>query len=114
MLLTLLILVVCLVLQLFLPWWIAAPVAFGLAFWRAKSSREAWLAGFLSIFLLWGAAAFFHNFRNDSILAARVAQVIPVKFPIVLLLLTALIGGVISGLAAWSGYCWKRLFSAKR
>ena len=114
MLLTLLILVVCLVLQLFLPWWIVAPVAFGLAFWRAKSSREAWLAGFLSVFVLWGATALFHDFRNDGVLAARVAQVIPVKFPPVLVLLTALIGGLVSGLAAWSGYCWKRALSTER
>jgi hypothetical protein len=31
--------------QFFMPWWIIAPVAFGLAFWKAMNARQAFIAG---------------------------------------------------------------------
>ncbi len=108
MILFALILVISLVLQLFLPWWIIAPVAFGLAFWRSQSAGQAFLAGFGAIFVLWLVAALIPDFRNDHILSTKIAILFPVRYPAILMVVTALIGGLVGGLASWSGFFWKR------
>lgn len=113
MILFALILVVSLVLQFFLPWWIVAPVAFGLAFWKSRSAGQAFLAGFGAVFVLWLVAALIPDFRNDHILSRKIAELLFVKYPALLVILTALIGGLAGGLAAWSGYFWKRALDPK-
>ena len=113
MILFALILAISLLLQLFLPWWIIAPVAFGLAFWRSQSARQAFLAGFGAIFVLWLVAAMIPDFRNDHILSTKVAILFPVRYPVLLMLVTALIGGLVGGLASWSGFFWKKAIAFK-
>ncbi len=107
MILFILILVASLLLQLFLPWWIIAPVAFGVALWKGNSARQAFLAGFGAIFMLWLVAAWISDYRNNHILSTKIAELFFVNYPAILLLLTAFIGGLVGGLAAWSGYFWK-------
>ncbi len=125
MLLFILILLASLVCQLFLPWWIIAPIAFGLAFWKSASGRQAFLAGFAAIFALWFIAAYLPHYRNEGILTAKVAQLLglpaqsrfrqinlPASF--IVLIATALIGGLVGGLAAWSGFFWKQALSGSQ
>ena len=107
MLLFALILLASLVFQLFLPWWVIAPIAFGLAFWKSDSGRHAFLAGFTAIFVLWFAAAYVPHYRNEGILTAKVAQLLGLPAPFLVLVVTALVGGLVGGLAAWSGFFWK-------
>jgi hypothetical protein len=96
---TLLTLVVCLVLQLFLPWWSLAVGAAVVAFFFDQSGWRAFLGGFVAAFLLWGAAAAWLNSSGGSLLADRLNQLLPVNS----LLLTGLVGGLVGGLAALTG-----------
>ena len=107
MILFALILLASLVFQLFLPWWVIAPIAFGLAFWKSASGRHAFLAGFAAIFTLWFVAAYVPHYRNEGILTARIAQLFSLPIPFLVLIVTALVGGLVGGLAAWSGFFWK-------
>lgn len=101
--------------QYFVPWWgVVALVPFAVAAWRARSAGGAFGAGFLSIALLWAVAAGWQSQANDHLLAGRMAQVLPLGGSTVLLLVvTALLGGLVGGTAAWAGYLGRRAVAGK-
>ena len=109
MLLFFLILTVSFILQFFLPWWVIAPVAFALALWKGSTSRQAFWSGFGAIVFLWAAMALIIHLRNEGILTARVAGLFSLPLPTLIIAITALIGGLVGGLAALSGFYWRRL-----
>jgi hypothetical protein len=109
MLLFFLILAASFILQLFLPWWIIALVAFALALWKGTSSRQAFWSGFGAIVFLWAATALVIHLRNEGILTAKIAGLFALPFPALMILITALVGGLVGGLAALSGFYWQRL-----
>jgi hypothetical protein len=108
--LLLLILIIAFALQFFLPWWIVAPVSFGLAAGLGRSGRGAFGAGFAGIGFGWLLLSAFIHFRTEGILTNKVGQLFSLPSPMLLLLITALTGGLVGGLAAWAGYCCRRLF----
>jgi Kef-type K+ transport system membrane component KefB len=106
--------------QQFLPFWSAVLAAFavGLAMSRRRRRRyshrilppaQAFLAGFLALFLLWGGMAWMTDAANASILSTRISQIIipayslPLPGAWFMILLTALLGGLLGGLGAMSG-----------
>ena len=88
------------VLELLLPWWSIAIAAFvgGLAF----NSRANFLAGFLGIGLLWFVYALMMDTTSAAPLAERVSKVLFMNKPL-LILATAVIGGLVGGFAAMAG-----------
>lgn len=94
------IVIVALVLQLFLPWW--SLVFAGLAGGFFLKSRLNFLAGFLSIALLWGGYALLLDSVGAAPLAERVAGILTISKPL-LFVATALIGGLVGGFAALTG-----------
>ena len=88
---------------LFFPWWFIAVASFTVAVFIHQRPFAAFAAGFLGISLLWGIHAFIIDTQNHSILSAKVAQILPVGSPINLILITATIGGLVSGFAALTG-----------
>lgn len=108
MLLFLLILILAGLAQLLLPWWVVVPVAFGLALWWGRTGGRAFLAGFGGVGLGWLVLAVWLLWHNEGRLAHRVAQLLPLGgHSWLLVLLTALVGGLVGGLAALAG-CWLR------
>ncbi|MDF7814434.1 hypothetical protein [Hymenobacter sp. YC55] len=108
MLLFLLILVLAFVAQLFLPCWVITPLCLVLAAWRGVSGGRSFVAGFLGIGLGWLLLASWLSVRNEGLLAHRVAQLLPLGGQSwLLVLLTAVIGGLVGGLAALAG-TWLR------
>lgn len=110
-----LIFVICLILQFFLPWWIIAPIVFCLAFWKARSAKNAFTAGFSIIFVLWLIVGLAKTIPNENILANRVGQMLTLpdlSFNwLIVLLISCLIGGLASGLSALAGYYFKEAFN---
>ena len=89
---------------LFFPWWTVAIVAFLVCLLMRLRPGAGFIAGFLSIFLLWGIHSFWLSYMNGHILAGKVSMIILKSDNIYLLvLLTALMGGLVAGLAALSG-----------
>lgn len=108
LLLFLLILVLATVAQLFLPWWVITPLCLGLAFFSAATAGQAFGAGFLGIGLGWLGLAGWLSLQNHHLLAHRVAQLLPLGgSAIALMLITALVGGLVGGIAALAG-TWLR------
>lgn len=96
---------------LYLPWWSLSLAAFLVAALIPVKPGWAFLAGFISLFLLWGGLAWFQSLSNNHILAHRLSQMILKKDdPLMLALVAALIGAVVGGFAALSGRLARSLF----
>ncbi|MEL7531687.1 MAG: hypothetical protein AAFN10_10285 [Bacteroidota bacterium] len=107
--------------QLYLPFWIAAVVAFivgfllserpqGRSFGRKKKRNSfSFLAGFIALALLWGGLAFYLDLENASVLSSKLSQYLlkaesgPMAGPYPLVIMTSLIGGLIGGFGAMTG-----------
>lgn len=108
------ILISSLVVSFVLPWWIVAIISFLSALFIAKSSAHAFWSAFAAIFIVWTVMALFKSVPNNHILAIRMAHVLPLGGNwIVLLLITAVIGGLVSGMAAMSAYLIRQTFNNK-
>ena len=100
---------------MYLPFWSAGLIAFGVAVLLYQKPGMAYLAGFLGIFLLWGALAWFIDTQNNSILSARMAALFSLGgSSSLLILVTALVGGIIGGLSALSGSFLRKYIDSRR
>jgi hypothetical protein len=89
---------------LFLPWWSIAVVAFLIAFLIPQGIGRSFLSGFTGVFLLWALLALWIDIKNESILSHKIAQLFPLGGqPVLLVLVSALIGALVGGFAAMSG-----------
>ena len=95
---TLLIGLLSLICGLFLPWWTIAVAAFIVSALIPQKPVNAFFAGFLALFLLWGLLAFVIDSYNENILSTRVAELLYLQgSSIALVIVTALIGGLVGG-----------------
>src|SRR5690606_381469 len=76
MVLFLLIFILALIGQLFLPWWVVVPIAMLCCMWRAQTARSAFIISFLSIFTLWLITSLILSIPNNHLLANRVGQML--------------------------------------
>ena len=89
---------------LFFPWWSIAIVAFIISILIPQRPWVSFLSGFIALFLLWGFLSLWISMENGNILAHRVSLLIwKTDSPFLLILSTALIGSLVSGLAALTG-----------
>ncbi|MBC6608461.1 hypothetical protein H8B13_16665 [Hymenobacter sp. BT188] len=111
----LLILIVATAAQLVLPWWVITPVAFVLAMVLARTGWGAFWAGFAGVGLGWLVLASWLNLQNEGHLSHRVAELIPLGGRgWLLVLVTAVLGGVVGGLAALAGVWLRQAFVKSR
>jgi len=90
-------------LQTFLPWWTMAIGAFATALIFKQSGFKSFLAGLFGVGLLWFLMAWYLDASTDSILSSRVAAIFPTKTVGLLMLVTAVIGGLVGGFASMTG-----------
>ncbi len=89
---------------LYLPWWSTAFVSFIVSVVIPQSPLRAFLSGFIALFLLWAILAWVISASNDNILAHKVSLlIIGMDSPLILILLTGLIGAMIAALASLAG-----------
>ena len=89
---------------LYMPWWSIALTTFLVALIIPQRPWVSWLTGFIGVFLLWGLLAWWIDMKNQSILSARIATLIPLGGSgFLLILITALLGAIIGGFGALSG-----------
>jgi hypothetical protein len=89
---------------LYLPWWSLAIVGIIVALLVHQQAFKAWLSGFLGVFLLWAGLAWWIDMKNNGVLSKKIASILPLGgSPIVLILVTGIIGGLVAGFAAMSG-----------
>jgi hypothetical protein len=99
-----LILVFAFIAGLYLPWWSIAFISFLVLLLIPQSIGISFLAGFISIFLLWAGLALIIDIKNESILSQKIAALFSLgEASFLLILITGLLGGLVSGFAAMSG-----------
>jgi hypothetical protein len=86
---------------LFLPWYSLAIMSFLVIILIPQSPWSAFLAGFLGVGLLWGIHSAVISHANNDVLAHRISQLfLKTDSPLLLVIVTALIGGLVAGFAA--------------
>ncbi len=87
-----------------LPWWSFTISSLLVAIAVHQKPGKAFLSGFLGLFLLWAVLAFLKDTANEHILSTKVATILPLGGSyLVLILVTGIVGGLVSGLAALTG-----------
>lgn len=98
-----------------LEWWSIALVAFLVAILIPQTIGASFLSGFTGIFLLWAILAFWIDTKNGSILSHKVAELFKLGgSSILMILVTALIGGLVGGFAAMAGSSLRPVPKAER
>ncbi|GIV40630.1 MAG: hypothetical protein KatS3mg033_2430 [Thermonema sp.] len=109
-----LILILSILVQIFFPWWSMAVVCFVVAALFGKRFWGTTFSAFLAVFFIWAIRAFFADLQNDQLLSRRIAAMLGMpQIGEWLFLVSALLGGIVAFMAAWSGYATKRLFKKK-
>ncbi len=101
--------IILLILQLSTPYWwwvIVVPFIYGL--FRPNTPLRALFAGLGSAGLLWFGFAFYHFFTDASLIAERIGAMMKLSSPILLLVITTLIGMLSGGFACLSGFFLRR------
>ena len=94
---------------LFLPWWVIAAVGFCVAALIPQPPGRSFLTGFTALFVLWGGMSFFTSAANDHLLAHKISMLfIKTDNPILIIVLTGLIGGLVAGLGSLAGSFLRR------
>jgi len=88
----------------FMPWWGFALSSLLVAVLLPQTPSMSFAAGFLGMFISWGALAWWIDQLNQHILSSQIAQNFPLQGSSAsLLLITGILGGLIAGLAALTG-----------
>jgi hypothetical protein len=92
-----------------LPWWSFAFTSLIVAIAVHQRPWKAFVAGFLGLFLLWSGMAVLKDAANDHVLSTKVAGILPMGGSyLVLILVTGIVGGLVSGLAGLTGSFLRR------
>ncbi|MFM2226509.1 MAG: hypothetical protein RJA07_2711 [Bacteroidota bacterium] len=102
----LLIAVLVLLMQWWLPWYTLAIPTFIVGFlYKSKSAFPVFLLGFIAVFLLWFIMIFFINQNNHSILANRLSILFfKHQWVVLLMIVNSFIGGIVAAMAMLSGF----------
>lgn len=96
------------------PWWTAAVCAFAVTALLPNSAFKSFLSGFLGVGLLWLFGALFYSIRTDYILTEKVAALMQLGGPGIIISLTAFTGALAGGMAALSGSQLRKLLKERR
>ncbi len=94
----------------FFPWWIIAPVALLSTFLFYCKPFIGFLAAFLGTGLLWGVFAGYLDAQNEGLLSSQLGQIFKGLSSMGLIIVTGVLGGLVSGFAAMTGSHFRKLF----
>jgi len=110
--LILIIIVSCFIAQIFLPWWIIAPICIAASFFFSSSKTQAFWSGFAGVFILWLVKILSLSLPNEHLLANKVGQVFMLPASdtnwIIMIFASSLIGGVVGGLSCLTGNSFRK------
>ncbi len=105
-----LIVVGTLIVSPFVPWWGFVVVAFLVGLGLGKTGMQSFYTGFIAIAVVWLVNMIVRNMINDGILLGKIAELFPTPNGFVLMILTAILGGIVGGLAAATGGTGRQIF----
>lgn len=100
--------------QYYGPWYVVVIFPFIICFlFRGKPGID-FLMTLLTVFVLWFLVALFKDFRNHSILSAKIAHMFNLQSTYLLMVVCSLTGALVAGLGALSGNYFRDLFRVKQ
>lgn len=111
------ILIVSAIAQLFLPWWVIAPITFLVGMMMSASAKGAFATGAGAIATLWIAYALYLNISSEGLMLNRIGSLFAeslkflknVPFTASFFTIMTLIGSLVGGFSALAGYQFKQL-----
>ncbi|HIA69459.1 TPA: hypothetical protein EYN98_26160 [Candidatus Poribacteria bacterium] len=97
-----------------MPWWSVAIVAFLIGFWKPINGWKTFGSGFVGVGLLWLIVAGYLHYRSNGMLTIKVGQLIHLPSSTLMLILTAVFGGLVGGMAAVTGFHLRLLLSGEQ
>jgi hypothetical protein len=95
-------------------WWTMALAAFTINIFIPTTPWRSFSSGFLAVFGLWLFMAWKIDSDTNSILTSKMAQLFSLPDSFLLILISALIGGLIAGFASVTGFFLRDLFKRKK
>jgi hypothetical protein len=104
MMLFFLIAILSFLVQLFLPWWSLAVVAFACSFMLGRKAATTFFTGMLASGLVWLIMALYIHFTRGDLMTDKMAVLLALPSSLILYLASFFIAGIEGGLAAISGF----------
>ncbi len=96
------------------PWWSAITAAALVAFFLPGNNFNAILSGFMGVGLIWMVLAWKIDVETKSIMSNKMIELFPVDDVNMLIIITAIIGGLAGALGAFSGNSFRQIFIRKK
>ena len=93
--------------SLFLPWWGVLIPTLIIGAWLLSDAFTAFVTGFLGTGSAWLFQALYIHIANDGILSGRIAEMMGVGSPWIVLLITFIVGALAGGVGVLTGYLLK-------
>lgn len=91
--------------QFFLPWWVVAPIAFGVCFFMASGPAKALGEGTVGVAIVWMVYTLFIHFSTSGGMTNTMSTVLfKTSNPGRLLALAPSLAGLVGGLAGLAGF----------
>jgi hypothetical protein len=100
--------------QLYMPWWSVVLASFLISLILSSKGLSSFFAGFIGIGALWFYMAWRIDSTTGSILTEKVAAIFTLPNSFLLILVTALIGGLAGGFGALAGSHLRSIFTKDR
>ena len=107
-------LVLVIILSTILPWWHIMVASLVTGYLIPLKKFNIFLMPFLAVFLIWAIHTYWLSSHNDFILANKIAVLFQLnENPYLLILVTAIFGGLAAGISGLFGNQLKQIISAK-
>lgn len=98
-------------LQIVAPWWVIALIPFLVHAWRPTTALPAFLTSFGAVAALWFGYGFYLHTNSEGAMSNKIAAIFGLPNGLLLLVVTAIIGGLVAGLSGLSGVHVRQMFS---
>ena len=95
-------------------WWVSMVVSFLICFLMPSNGLIAFIGGFLGVGLVWLGYSWSLDVQNESVFSTKIAEVMKMGEPLMLILISGAIGGIAGGFAAMTGSSFRKLFAKKQ
>ena len=98
-----------------LPWWSFAITTFIIFASIPQKAGKSFIAAFATLFILWAVISLKIDLDNEHLLSKKVAGILPLKGNyILLILITAIVGGLVAGMAGLTGSLLRSSLNKKK
>ena len=108
------ILLVTALLQVFSPWWVIAVVPCAIHLWRPTAAFNSFWISFLAVGALWLGYGYYLHLVSNGAISDRIAEIFFLPNGLLLLFVSAAIGGLVAGFAGLSGFLVRNIFTREQ